>query len=172
MAWLTLRRLNPTDSKDCDLLQAVLEGTPKYSLMTTGEPARPDAAERVFQALPEGRNYDHKLVFGVFLGSEMVGCADLVRGYPNPETAMLGLLLIVEKHQNRGVGMTAYRTLEKELLDSWPEIATVRIGVLHGNDGAFRFWKEAGFRDTGQRAQYEEGLLSLENHVLERKVRI
>jgi hypothetical protein len=44
--------------------------------------------------------------------------------------------------------------------------------VLRVNDSAFRFWKEAGFRDTGQRTQHEEGTVSLENHVLERKVRI
>jgi hypothetical protein len=71
-------------------LQRVIEGAPRYAhRITRVRPGQADA-QSTYPALPEGKTYDDKFVFGIYLGNEMVGCADLIRGYPNPTTALLG----------------------------------------------------------------------------------
>lgn len=58
----------------------------------------------------------------------MIGCADLLRGYPDEKTAYLGLVLISEQYQKRGLCVPALMELERVGL-SWPEISAVRGSV-------------------------------------------
>jgi RimJ/RimL family protein N-acetyltransferase len=63
--------------------------------------------------LPPGREPQNDYFFGIYLRDEMIGCADLLRGYPDEKTAYLGLVLISGRYQNRGLGVRACMELEK-----------------------------------------------------------
>jgi len=130
-------------------LQRVLEAAPEYFEIATGGP--PGAAEAVstFTALPDGKTYDDKLVLGLYEGDEMIGCADVIRGYPVASKAVIGLLLLAETHQRRGLGSRFAADVEREIAH-FPEITTVRIGVLPANTSAVRFWRKLGFSKTGE----------------------
>ena len=81
---------------------------------------------------------------------------------------MLGLLIIREDYQGRGIGKQAYEEIEKFIRTSWPEITVVRIGVIATNEPAFPFWRGRGFKENGQRKPYRENEIISENVILEK----
>jgi diamine N-acetyltransferase len=163
---VTLRLLSGKASEMREL-QRVIEGAPRYAHRITGVPPGQADAQSTYTALPEGKTYGDKFVFGICLGSEMVGCADLIRGYPKPATALLGLLLISERWQHRGVGTRAY-TLIEELVRTWHTCDRVRIGVVRTNEEVIPFWSRLGFKPSGEVKSYRYGAVASETVILEK----
>jgi GNAT superfamily N-acetyltransferase len=130
-------------------LQAVLEAAPRYFEMVTGAPAGRTEAQSTLSALPPGRSYADKRVFGLYAGDEMIGVADVVRGWNAPGKAILGLLLLAEPWQRRGIGR-AFEALVERRIAEWPEIETLRVAVATTNRQALAFWRSVGFRETGE----------------------
>jgi len=145
---LTLRLLTG-QPPEMAALQRVLEGAPAYFLTVTGAPPGHAEAQSTFTALPPDKGYDDKFVWGLYSGDAMIGCADVIRGYPVREKAVIGLLLLAEDWQRRGIGR-AFATLVEGRIASWPEIAWFRIGVVASNSGALPFWRMLGYRETGE----------------------
>jgi len=142
-------RLLTGEPAEMAALQCVLEAAPRYFETITGLPPGDAEAQSTFTALPPGRAYDDKRVYGLYSGDAMIGCADVIRGYPVPEKAVIGLLLLAEPWQRRGIGR-AFEQLVVRTLADWPEITTVRIGVDTSNAGALAFWRRLGYRETGE----------------------
>jgi GNAT superfamily N-acetyltransferase len=130
-------------------LQAVLEAAPRYFEAVCGGPPGPAEAQSTFTALPPGRSYDDKRVFGLYAGDAMIGAADVVRGWNAPDKAIIGLLLLAEGWQRRGIGRAFAALIEQAIL-AWPEIATLRVGVVASNPDALAFWRRLGYRETGE----------------------
>lgn len=168
MSSVRIRTLSP--NTDMRGLQEVLESAPHYSLNVSGKPQAPNAAEEVFAALPDNFVSSNKLVFGIELNSSLIGCIDLLKGFPSPDTVMIGLLLLRESHQAKGLGREAYNQLEVTLRD-WPGVKTVRISVVKSNEEVLGFWKKLGFVETGVRRPYQNGLVSSEAIILEKPLR-
>ena len=141
---------------DAAKLQAAHEATPKYSWSVSGGPPDSSDGQGTLDVLPPGAGYDKKFVYGVHLNTEMIGGVDLIRGWPHSDTAMLGLLFIVEDYQGRGLGRLSY-DLTEALVRRWKEINRIRIGIVESNISAFGFWKRLGFIDTGERKAHECG---------------
>jgi RimJ/RimL family protein N-acetyltransferase len=150
-------------------LQRVLEGAPRYAELITGAPPGPADAQSTYSALPEGKWYDDKFVFGIYCGADMVGCADLIRGYPDPHTAWLGLLLVAEAFERRGFGSAACRELEA-VIRSWGSCQRIRLSVVRVNAQALRFWRKVGFAPTGETKPYRYGALVSEHILLEKRL--
>lgn len=91
-------------------------------------PGGPADAQSAYTILPEGKTYENKFAFGIYRGSEMVGCADLIRGYPGAATAYVGLLLVWEEHQGQGIGRLAFHLLE-EFVRGWRTCDRIREAV-------------------------------------------
>lgn len=159
-----LLRGEPAEMRE---LQRVLEEAPGYAHRITGLPPGKADAASTYAALPEGKSYDDKFVFGIYRGSDMVGCADLIRGYPRSATAMLGLLLVSEKHQRQGIGTRAYGLLE-QFVRGWGSCDRVRIGVVRCNDAVIAFWTQLGFAATGETRPYRHASVTSEVLVLEK----
>ena len=88
----------------------------------------------------------------------MIGCADVIRGYPVRESAVIGLLLLAESWQRRGLGR-AFAALIERRVASWPEIERFRLGVVASNPGALVFWRKLGYRETGEVKPPSSGLV-------------
>lgn len=142
----------------------------KSKAVSQGGPPTSTSAQSLFSALPPDKNYEDKFVLGLYLDPHMVGCADIIRGYPQPDTAMIGCPLLSEKHQHQGLGKSSLALTEKLCL-SWPEIHKARIGVVTDNAIVLPFWKKMGFMDTGIRRPYEHGSVRCEVVVLEKVLR-
>ena len=165
---VTLRVL-AGETEEMRELQRVLEEAPTYAQRITGLPPGEADAQSTYSALPEGKSYDDKFVFGIFRATEMVGCADLIRGYPHPATAMLGLLLVSERRQHQGIGRLAYGLLEQFVLD-WRVCDRIRIGVVRSNEQVIPFWTQLGFAATGERRPYRYASVTSEIMVFEERL--
>ena len=147
-----LRKLSgePTEIAN---LQWVLENAPTYAELITGAPPGFADAHSTFTVLPDGKTYDDKYVFGIYMGPRMVGCVDLIKGYPEPNTALLGLLLVAEPFQGQGIGSAAYRAIE-DVIRAWGTCTKIRLGVVGTYAGVLPFWKRHGFTQTGETKPY------------------
>ncbi len=161
---LTIRILKQTP-EDLVSLQRVLESAPDYSYRTTGGlPGQADA-QAVFTMLPEGRTYDNKFVYGIFWNTEMVGCIDVIRGYPDKNSAWIGLLLLSERHQHKKFGGQAYKLLESQIR-MWTEISDIQLAVVSTNDIVMPFWRKLGFTETGRRTPYQVNQVKADSIVM------
>ena len=145
---LTLRLLTG-QPLEMAALQRVLEAAPAYFQSVTGGPPGASEAQSTFTALPPDKSYDDKFVWGLYCGEDMIGCVDVIRGYPVRETSVIGLLLLAEAWQRRGLGR-AFATLAEQAIAAWPEILRLRVGVVASNPGALAFWRKLGYRETGE----------------------
>jgi len=153
------------DSAVMTELQRVLEDAPTYAERVTGAPPGKADAQSTFSILPPDKSYDDKFVFGVYDDGQMIGCVDLIRGFPQPQTAHLGLLLIAESHQRRGHGKAAYRAVE-DIVRSWGACTQVRIGVVRTNAEVLQFWHALGFVATGEVKPYRYASVVSETVIL------
>lgn len=142
---LNFRILNPDSSDDVKKLQRVLEGASEYSLLVKGHPPLSSDSEDMFKECPPGKTVEDKIVGGFFLETEMIGCFDMCRGYPDIRTAFIGLLLFIEKYQRCGYGHKALAQI-CSIANSW-NCRTLRIAVIENNTIAFKFWKREGFTE-------------------------
>ncbi len=62
------------DSSEMAELQRVLEEAPKFANRVTGCPPHPADAQSTYSALPDGKTYNDKWVYGIFCDDKMVGC--------------------------------------------------------------------------------------------------
>lgn len=168
MSALKLQRLSGTDA-DISLLQRVFEESPSYFGRVTGVSMPPsDEAQKLFSTFPPGTGREAKHVFGIFMGEALVGCLDVVRGYPKRNFAFIGLLLLSESHKGQGVGSEAYRQLEARVTQHWAEVNVLRLSVLESNNIVMPFWRKMGFVETGERKPYESGTFKTEHILFEK----
>ncbi|HVP86589.1 MAG TPA: GNAT family N-acetyltransferase [Casimicrobiaceae bacterium] len=145
---LTLRLLTGRPAEMAGL-QCVFEAAPDYFALVNGAPPGRAEAQSTFTALPPNKTYEDKFVWGLYAGEAMIGCADVIRGYPVREKAVIGLLLLAQPWQRRGLGR-AFAQLVEQAIGVWPEIERLRIGVVAVNEGALAFWRKLGYRETGE----------------------
>lgn len=143
-----IRIQNAIESQIAELTNVILSA-PRFSLLCEGR--LPDAGDvpEMLEALPPKVSHKSKYFYGIHLNGNLIGCIDVIRGWPENDTAHIGLLLLVEQYQGKGIGRMAFNALCR-VISSWPEVEKFRIGVIATNTPAFPFWKALGFSETGE----------------------
>ena len=149
-------------------VQRVLEESPNYYINISGGFPSSEDGEELFAAIAPGKEFQDKFVFGIYLNNYMIGCIDLCRGFPNASTVTLGLLLLSENHQRKGLGTQAHNKLEKTIR-TWKNIEKIRIGVLVSNIEVLPFWKKMGYTEVS-RKPYKHGDIETEIITLEKSI--
>lgn len=140
-------------------LQALLESDPGYAERVTGYPPGSSDALSLTISRPDGTEPEQKHVLGAWRAGpgrsdELVAVIDLIRGYPDPSCAYVGLLLVRWDLQGSGIGRTTWQ-LAEELVAGWEDIARYRLAVVQTNAKmALGFWRTMGFTETGERKPY------------------
>ena len=142
---LDYRPLRAACSEDVAALFALFEQAPGYSLIVEGRLPRPEDARAALSQTPPGKAQKDKFFGGYWKDGALVGCMDLIRGYPEPDVAFLGLLLFSETHQGQGLGVSALEHIAS-LSRSW-RCAALRLAVIDKNERALAFWRREGFRE-------------------------
>lgn len=155
-------RLLGTDT-DIRAVHDVLADSPAYSMAVTGASSSAKDASAVFESIPPQIPSEDKHVLAFQLGSITIGIADVIRGYPSPGTAHIGLLLIRERWQRRGSG---YRSFEhiRQMARNWG-CGTLRIAIVEANRAVIGFWSRCGFEDTGCRVPYHAGSVASQSMI-------
>ncbi len=147
-------RALPAASEHAPLLQACLDAAPDYFTRTDGAPADADAARRL---LGDAEADPERVVF-LLLPSPgrrpaagagpALGVLDLYLHQPEPGVAHVGLLLLREAVQGRGLGRELVEALERALASSG--FSALRASVGDENPAAQAFWERLGFAPAGR----------------------
>lgn len=161
---LTIRALDPVADRDAvdDLAQRVAD----YIRLETGEPPGPDWAEEFFREAPPGGGPADLAQLGLFRDDRLLAAAAMAFGYPEPEDAFLGLMLVDAAERGAGLG--------RRLLDAVEALARARgaprlyLAVLEENPRGRAFWERHGFVHVLTKADVAFGE---RRHVVHRMVR-
>ena len=149
---------------DFPLLQILLERCSDYLTFQDEEAVKPSAAQDLFNIKPDGVKVDDKVLLSIVSDQkQLVGVFDLLKGYPDPTTLNLGLMLLEPSSRGKGIGTKAYKVLEEWIVSR--QFNKVRLGVLFGNEKGLSFWRKMGYIETGEVKPY----LSNKFMVLEKK---
>ena len=158
---VVLRRLND-DAPTRAELQRVHEASADFLHLISGLPPSAADVDGFFKDLPPGKGYDDKFCLGVYAasadGERMIGCADLIRGFPDPQTAYIGLLLLEPAARGHGFGGAAFEALEAQAR-AWPGTQSLRLGVVATTPAAQAFWTRMGFAPTGVVKPHQLGVV-------------
>ncbi|WP_277211906.1 GNAT family N-acetyltransferase [Isoptericola croceus] len=143
---------------DVDAVLRLFADDGGYSARVTGHAAsRQDAVDALTER-PPGTAPEAKRVLGLYDDAdELVGLADVIRGWPDVGYAHVGLLQTSASRHRQGLGRALHAAVE-ELVATWPESATLRLAVVDINrDAAEPFWRALGYRATGESKPFESG---------------
>ncbi len=137
-----IRALDP--ETDTAAVRDLFARAADYVLLETGEP--PDDARTIdfFTGAPPSIDPATSLRLGMFLsGGQLVAIAELAFGYPNPDDAYIGLLLIDPNHRDKRLGQQMLGHVFAGA--SARKAKRILIAVLEDNPKAQRFWQKMGF---------------------------
>jgi GNAT superfamily N-acetyltransferase len=137
--------LSGSSEKDVAELFALFEQAPDYSLIVEGRLPTLEDARVALTETPPGKTLKDKHFGGYWKNGTLVGCMDLIRGYPEPDIAFLGLLLFSESNQGRRLGSHALAHIA-DMSRSWGCTA-LRLAVIDKNVRGLAFWQREGFRE-------------------------
>jgi ribosomal protein S18 acetylase RimI-like enzyme len=149
---LKLIKLTKT-SENIELVQKIFESAPEYFLNVSGDVAVPTDSEDAFNALPPNFEIDKKHVLGIYFEEKLIGVIDCLIGYPASDKAYIGLLILNESYQNKGLGKITYNELEK-YLHSYLTLTSIRLSVVESNETVLNYWEKMGFSLTGEVKPY------------------
>ena len=100
------------------------------------------------EALPPGKGMADKFYIGFFEKDRLAAVMDLIRDYPDPGTAYIGLFMVDTDFQGRGVGSEIIRECAGVLKNMGYK--KLRLAVDRGNPQSNHFWRKNGFAVTDE----------------------
>jgi GNAT superfamily N-acetyltransferase len=160
--------LKPIGISDIGLVDEILDSLHGYSMKVDGVPKLTDGARHLLTATPDGIGHECKHSFAILSGSAPIGVVDIIRGFPIPSTAFIGLLAVTEQHQRRGLGRAAFHAVEI-FAGSQLGASKLRLAVVATNPVA-GFWLKMGFRETGEVKPYLRAHVTSAAHFFEKQL--
>lgn len=141
-----IRTLAP---KETDLVAAFYSRAPEYWLLAEGacDPLR--QAHEFFTDCPPGCDPLASARLGFFLDDALSGVAELSFGFPAPQDAYLGLMLLGPWAQGAGHGAVFLAHIEG--IARARAAPALYLAVLDANPRGRAFWLREGFSPTGLR---------------------
>lgn len=142
---LTVRPLSSESASDCANVLRVFIEAASYTERVEGRPPSTEDVDDFFFGKPASKDAADKSVFGFFVGTDMIGCADVIHAYPADDCIWIGLILLSEAHQGRGHGKAALGMLVEMARERG--YRTAQLAVVSTNPRAYEFWRREGFEE-------------------------
>ncbi|MDO5411700.1 MAG: GNAT family N-acetyltransferase [Lachnospiraceae bacterium] len=107
-----------------------------------------DSIRSDLKALPPNTSYENKYYMGFFHEGNLVAIMDLILGYPNQNTAFIGLFMVSKSEQGKGVGTDIISECAGFLKEK--HYTRIRLAFAEGNQQSEMFWKKNKFMKTGE----------------------
>ena len=117
------------------------------------ETATIESVREDYSCRPEGTKPEDKYFLGFWDGGAPAAVMELIDGYPDDETAYIGLFMVSADYQGRGVG-TGIISEACEFFSS-VGFSRVKLGYVVGNLQAEGFWMRNLFIPTGVKSERE-----------------
>ncbi|WP_410211210.1 GNAT family N-acetyltransferase [Aquirhabdus sp.] len=162
---LSLRQLSASNPQDIDALFLLFEQASDYFRIIEDRPPKYNDAYLTLTELPPLKGIEDRLCMGFYIDQQLVGCIDLIRGYPETHIAYLGLLFFSKNHQRQGFGKEGVQHAI-QISKSWG-CTVLRLAVIETNQLAFSFWQRQGFQEIYRKflSQYTGQAIVMERHI-------
>lgn len=140
-----IRPLDP--SADLADVEALYQAAADFWQMTDRRPPDRHKAEAFFIDTPPGCDPAASHRLGLFEHFRLMGVAELSFGFPNSNSAYLGLMVLAPSARGRGLGRVLLAEVEVRARKTGA--AGLYLAVLDANPKGRAFWEREGFRDTG-----------------------
>lgn len=141
---MLIRRLDPSEAP---LVAALYREAPDYWLLAEGSVNPDRQAAEFFTDGPPGCDPTLSHHLGLFVNGRLSGVAEVSYGFPEPQDAYLGLMLIGPWAQGAGHGRSLLAHVET--LARNRNAARLYLAVLDANPRGRAFWQREGFSPTG-----------------------
>lgn len=138
---------------DIPAVYALCKGNPTYYKHMKMEPT-PDNLKSVLTELPSGKTIEDKLFAGFYEEGSLTAILDLITGYPDADTALIGWFMMDKMRQGRGIGSGIVEDISACLKKEG--FSYVRLGYIKGNAESEGFWKKNGFVPTGEEVRTDD----------------
>lgn len=132
---------------DIEQIYELSLGNPLYYQFCPPSVTRESVREDLL-AFPPQISYEQKHYIGFFKEDRLIAVMDLLFGYPNEKTAFIGLFMMAESEQGKGVGTGIIEEcaafLKRQGYDR------IRLGFIKGNPQSEAFWRKNRFKPTGE----------------------
>ncbi len=142
---------------DTDIVRDLFTRASDYVLLETGQAPSNATTTEFFTKAPAGIDPATSLHLGLFTADNLlVAIAQIVFGFPNPDDAYIGLLLIDPDHRGKRLGQ---RLLDHIFTAAKAKgAARILIAVLEENSKGHRFWSKMGFTQEMRSQPKQVGL--------------
>ena len=139
---------------DADKVYQLELANPQYFVYCPPVPSVSSVIDDM-HALPAGKTAEDKYYVGFYAGKNLVAIMDLIMCYPNDHTAFIGLFMVDNAYQGRGVGSA----IIKDCLSCLQEngVSLIRLGYMKGNEQSRNFWLKNMFVETGEERINDRG---------------
>ncbi|MBO5394775.1 MAG: GNAT family N-acetyltransferase [Clostridia bacterium] len=118
------------------------------------EQATLDAVQNMLTELPPNTKLKDKYFLGFYQNKSLVAILDIIDGYPVKGKAFIGLFMIDQALQGKGIGKNIIKQLLSFLTSK--NYASCELGVIDTNVEAQQFWTKLGFEKTGKTYTHEK----------------
>ncbi|MBI1219079.1 MAG: GNAT family N-acetyltransferase [Rhodobacteraceae bacterium] len=141
----TIHPLDP--ATDTARVYAFWPDAADYIVMERGEAPGPTLnpvlTQEFFTDAPPGIDPATSLRLGLFVADRLLGVAELAFGYPGPQEAYLGLMVLGAPARGTGSGRALLRRIEAEAIAR--HAPALYLAVLDANPRGRAFWEREGF---------------------------
>lgn len=136
------------------LVLSIFESAPTYFLSVEGCLPSLHTVSEAILGKPSKTKEEYRKEFLILRDQgKAIGTVELHLNYPDLSHAYIGLLLLREELQGRGLGRACYEAVEKYVCDRYGA-KCIRLGVSDENDVS-GFWSKLGFRSNGRNYSWE-----------------
>lgn len=141
---MKIRELFPTET---GLVAQFYREAPDYWLLAEGRVDAENQAQEFFTDAPPNCNPDESDRLGLFLNQRLSGVAEVSYGFPEPNDAYLGLMILGPWAQGAGHGRAFLRHAEG--LARKRHASRLFLAVVDVNPRGRAFWEREGFTYAG-----------------------
>jgi len=127
---------------DADAVFALYRTNPQY-FAYCGEPAQPETVERDMTLRPPGTGPEQKYFLGYYENGALLAVMDITDGYPDADTAYIGLFMVDGARSGEGLGTRLIEELCAYL--GGAGVRCLRLAYETDNPQAAHFWRKNGF---------------------------
>jgi GNAT superfamily N-acetyltransferase len=140
-----IRLLDP--DTDREAVSAMLAQAQDYYQLWKGHAPGPAETDEFLIDPPQRGDPASKLPFGYFVDDTLCGVAEVFFGFPEPDDAYLGLMMLAAAHRSQGHGARLLTRIEAECRDRGARL--LYLAVLEANPRGAAFWARMRFSQTG-----------------------
>ncbi|WP_270737423.1 GNAT family N-acetyltransferase [Streptococcus anginosus] len=137
--------------KDIPSILSLYESNPLYFQYCPPKPNLASVKEDMLR-LPEGKAKADKFYVGFWNNSKLVAVMDFVYAYPDEETVFIGLFMVDQAYQRKGIGS---QIVTEALAYFTKNFRKARLAYVKGNPQSRHFWEKQGFKPIGCKVKQE-----------------